>query len=668
MCGIAGLIDLSGGDGVPAGVSRRMAEALTHRGPDEDGFLDRPGLALASRRLSIVGLADGRQPIGNEDGTVWAVFNGELFDYPERRAELEAKGHRFRTHTDTELLPHLWEEQGEAMLAGLRGQFALALWDGRARQLLLARDRFGICPLFWAVRRDPLGTELLLFASEVKALLASGLVEARPDRAGIDYVFHFLAQPGPATCFEGVKALLPGRYLSVRTPPGGSDSRINDTAYWEIDFPDRGQEDAGGDVRRLTDGLEEVLWQATQRRLRADVPVVSYLSSGVDSSLVATMATKAAGGPIPTFTIRIPERRLDEAALAQGFARRLGSESHVVTCGDEEVLGHYQRLLVAGEAPVVDTSCVALLLLARSVHDHGYKVALTGEGADEWLAGYEWFKVHRLFAALDALPGRGPGRLARDAWAWWVGAPGGAADTFRRAAAACGGSAACHELYGLMALSRQRFYSADMLRGLADHDPYAGLCPPLGRLRRWHPLNRSIYWQARIHLPGSLLSLKGDRVALHSSVETRYPFLDEDVFAFLARVPPRFKLRGLRDKYLVRKLAERWLPREVAWRPKGMFRAPLDRFFRPGAPAYVGQLLGEESLRRTGYFDVQAVRQGREALAGLRPGSYRRTGVELGLVGVLATQLWHHTFVDPTLADLPGWQGVASRPWSGPAG
>src|SRR5437868_5022112 len=211
MCGIAGIIDLTGRRPVPAGLAQRMAAALYHRGPDEDGFLEQPGLALASRRLSIVGLADGRQPISNEDRSVSVVFNGEFFDYPERKALLESRGHHFATHCDTELIPHLWEDHGEGMFEHLRGQFALALWDQRKQRLLLGRDRFGICPLFWT-RQSSAGGDWLLFASEIKALLASGMVTARPDLAGVNHVFTFFALPGPITCFDGVQALLPGHF------------------------------------------------------------------------------------------------------------------------------------------------------------------------------------------------------------------------------------------------------------------------------------------------------------------------------------------------------------------------------------------------------------------------------------------------------------------------
>src|ERR1700726_4290365 len=232
MCGIAGVLDLAGMRMLPNEVIQRMAQALVHRGPDEDGFLQSPGVALASRRLSIVGLAEGRQPIANEDKSVQVVFNGELFDYVERRTELQGRGHRFVTHCDTEIIPHTWEENQEGMFERLRGQFAVALWDVRRHQLTLGRDRFGICPLYWTRQGD-----WLLFASEIKGLLASGMVRAKPDLRGINHIFTFFALPGPVTCFEGVQMLPAGHFLRVQFGGAGQPAHVSEHTYWEIDFP-----------------------------------------------------------------------------------------------------------------------------------------------------------------------------------------------------------------------------------------------------------------------------------------------------------------------------------------------------------------------------------------------------------------------------------------------
>jgi asparagine synthase (glutamine-hydrolysing) len=664
MCGIAGVIDLAGRRPVPPGVLRAMAAALVHRGPDEDGFLEAPGLGLVSRRLSIVGLADGRQPIANEDGTVLVVFNGEIFEYPELRADLERRGHRFATHCDTEVIPHLWEERGEGMFDALRGQFALALWDARRQQLLLARDRLGICPLYWARRADA-GGEWLLFASEVKSLLASGMVEARPDLRGIDQIFTFFALPGPVTCFEGVSLLPPGHFSRIQRGQPGEPARVDERVYWEMDFPDQGREERGAGRERLIEEFQALLLRAVELRLRSDVPVVSYLSGGVDSTLVATLASRLRGEPIPTFTIQIQEPGLDESEKAAASARHVGSTPVVVRCGVPEILDAYPRLIQAAEAPVNDTCCAALLLLARAVHAHGYKVALTGEGADESLAGYPWYKVHRLLGLLDVVPGLPLGQWARRAFLRCAVGPTFPWPYVRRTQQAVGGQHAWLDLYGLISLAKLRFYGPRLRDLLGQYVPYEDPGLNLERMRRWHPLAQSLYLGLRIHLPGLLLSLGGDRVAMHSSVETRYPFLDEDVVAFLARLGPDWKLHGLRDKYLLRLLAERWLPREIAWRPKTMFQAPFDIFCRRPAPPLIDQLLGEESLRRTGYFDAQAVRHWRDGVLRLRRGSARRVPLEFGLAAVAATQLWHHTFVEPVLADAPSWNPISWNRLSG---
>ncbi|MBM3995681.1 MAG: asparagine synthase (glutamine-hydrolyzing) [Planctomycetes bacterium] len=650
MCGIAGIIDLSGTRQIPPGILQRMADAIVHRGPDEDGYLEEPGIGLANRRLSIVGLHDGKQPIWNEDRSVVTVFNGEFFNYPEAKAHLESKGHVFRTHCDTEVIPHLWEDHQEGMLEHLKGQFGLAVWDRKRQIVVLARDRFGICPLFFSIQGD-----WLLFGSEIKAILASGMVEAKADLRGIDQAFNFFAVPGPATCFAGVTCLQPGQYLRI---PLGEARRGNSRAtperkwYWRIDFPDWGHEDPETDATKLVDEFERVMLGAVERRLRADVPVVSYLSGGIDSSIVVAMAAKIRGQSIPTFTIQIMDPKLDETDQAAVVSKFIGSTPVVVQVGDSEVLESYPELTRAAEAPVIDTSCTALLRLARAVHQNGYKVALTGEGSDEWLAGYPWFKVHKLLGMLDWMPGITPSYWLRRMAMWFAGSPPGSVAAMDKTYETLRTYTAFQDIYGVMGASRLRFYAPETLEKLADYSPYLELEPDLDRMERWHPLNRAFFYSGRIHLGGHLLSLKGDRVAMNSSVETRYPFLDEEVFNFLARIHPSWKMHRFTDKYILRLLCERYLPHEVAWRPKGMFRAPLDSFFDHEVPAFVDQLLSDESLKKTGYFNIEAVKYWRDLSKNDQLGRFKKAPVELGLVAVVATQLWHHQFIDGSLAEI----------------
>jgi asparagine synthase (glutamine-hydrolysing) len=651
MCGIAGVMDLSKARRmVPDTVLRRMSDALLHRGPDEEGFFVRPGVGLASRRLSIVGLANGQQPMSNEDGTVTVVFNGELFDHVEKRQALESRGHLLHTHCDTEVLPHLWEEHQEGMFEKLRGQFAVALWDDHHQQLTLGRDRFGIAPLYWSRQGD-----WFLFASEIKALLASGMVPAKADLRGLDHVFTFSALPGPTTCFEGVQMLSPAHFIQVSAVDDRlATESIRERAYWKMDFPDRGDE-IDGDPKTLVDQFEQLMLQAVGRRLRADVPVGAYLSGGVDSSMIVALSCHLKGGDnINTYTVQVDQPELDELSAASLVAKHVGARPPVVqTFRADDVLNTYPQLIHAAEAPVIDTSCAALLQLARRVHRNGQKVVLTGEGADEWLVGYPWYKISKILSYLDVIPGLRLSDHARRGYLRLNKVPQYPRSMRQQVEETIGGPNTWIDSYGLLGLSKLRFYGDSMREVLASEKPWAGLGMDLDRARRWDPINRGIWVAARVTLAGHLLQAKGDRVAMHSSVEVRYPFLDEEVFDFLSRLHPRWKLRGLRDKHLLRLLAERWVPPEIYRRGKVIFRAPLDSFHMDPEPAFVAELLSEESLRRTGYFDVASVRHWCRAFKEMKASSLPRLSVEMGLAAVVATQLWHHQYIDGNLADLP---------------
>ncbi|MGH7872326.1 MAG: asparagine synthase (glutamine-hydrolyzing), partial [Candidatus Binatia bacterium] len=397
MCGIAGLIDLAGRREPDRLMVRRMAAALEHRGPDDFGFLFAPGVGLAHRRLSIVGVEDGRQPIFNEDRTIAVICNGEFFDFPERRAELEARGHVFRTQSDSELIVHLYEEHGEELFPHLKGQFAFVLIDFARNAAILARDRVGICPLFWSRQGD-----VIYFGSEIKALIASGAVRPVADRHGLDHLFTFFALGGRRTAFEGVQAVAPGHYVKLALPSRGKPTAPVERKYWDLDFPDWGDEVDSADGVRLADAFEAAFARAVEIRLRADVPVAGYLSGGVDSAYVLAMAKRVAGRPLPSFTLRIPGRDLDEVDSALESARAIGARRPtVVEVGPDRIMNSYAALTEAAESPVLDTSCAALLALSGAVRSEGYKVVLTGEGADEAFAGYVWFKIRELARVFD---------------------------------------------------------------------------------------------------------------------------------------------------------------------------------------------------------------------------------------------------------------------------
>jgi asparagine synthase (glutamine-hydrolysing) len=646
MCGIAGIFDLRGKREPDRDAVQRMTDRIFHRGPDEDGFLSAPGIAIGQRRLSIVGLADGQQPIYNEDRTVAVMYNGELFDYPEQKAALEAKGHVFRTHSDTEVLVHLYEEFGEAMFEQLHGQYAFALVDLKQRRVYLARDRVGICPLHWMRHGD-----WFYFGSEIKAILASGQVPVACDPRGLDHIFTFFAMPSRRTMFEGVQSILPGHYLKIQFRENGEPADITERRYWDLDFPDWGDEYDPRNPQDLIDQFEATFERAVDIRLRADVPVVSYLSGGIDSAMVLSTAARVRNQAIPSFTIRIVKKQLDETSEAAEAAQACGSPQTIVHCDNQVIRDTYPKLVAAADCPVVDTSCAPLWCLAREVHDQGYKVALTGEGSDEALAGYVWFKTYKMMRWFDVAgyrPSVGVSRLFRK-----LTGPHLPFGDLRRIDRLWGGPHAQSEMYNFVALSRHRFYSDEMKQRLGDHVAYEDLALNTERMRHWHPLNRSLYIGYKTLLCGMLLNHKGDRVAMANSVETRYPFLDNNVIDLASRVHPRWKLRAFRqDKYLLRQTAKKYLPKQIALRPKAMFRAPFAASFFAEAPEYVRQLMSEESLRKTGYFDVERVR--RQFVKYSSPNAPQtRFFLEMGLASVVSTQLWHHLYLGGGLCDLP---------------
>ncbi len=645
MCGIAGIIDLTGQRQPDQGAVRAMAQSLWHRGPDDEGYLFRPGFGLASRRLSIVGLGDGRQPIFNEDGSVAVVYNGELFDYPERKAELQAKGHVFKTHTDTEIIVHLYEEYGEDVFAQLKGQFALCLVDLKRRTLFLARDRVGICPLHWAQRGD-----WLYFGSEIKALLASGGVHPEIDPRGLDHIFTFFAMGTRRTMFAGVQSVLPGHYLKIAFREDGRRADIAEHRYWDFDFPDAGEERDPANEPALIDEFEARFRRAVDIRLRADVPVVGYLSGGVDSAYVLATASIMRGAPIPSFTIQVPGKSFDETEAALGIARHIGSRPTVLRSDATVISDTYARLIASADCPVPDTSCAALWCLSQEVHQQGYKVALTGEGSDEAFGGYVWFKLRGLSYWMDSVAPNGSDALNRVIRKFL--SPQMSMAQIGRIDDIAGRSHAQSILYHLVARGRDRYFSREIKDRIGSHLPYEDIPLDLERMRRWSPLNQSLYFGYKVHLAGQLLNYKGDRVAMANSVETRYPYLDEDFIEFVSQLAPRWKLRGLRDKYILRQAAARVLPREDAFRAKAMFRAPLAETFLANAPPFVRQLMSREALERTGYFDPDTVGSDYALIASGQAG---KVGVfrRLALSGVVATQLWHHLYLGGGLCDLP---------------
>ncbi|OJW05505.1 MAG: asparagine synthase (glutamine-hydrolyzing) [Planctomycetales bacterium 71-10] len=645
MCGIAGALDLRGRREFPTDRLRAMLGAIAHRGPEDEQSHVEPGVALGARRLAIVDLAGGRQPISNEDGTVWVAQNGEVFEYPEFQRELVDRGHTLATRCDTELWVHFYEDLGRAMFDKARGQYAVSLWDRKERLLLLGRDRVGICPLYYAEVDG-----WLLWGSEIKAILASGMIDARADRRGIDIFFNTFCAGTSRTFFEGIHILPPGHFLAVK------DGRVEKHRYWDLDFPDAGAEVRMKDPTPLVDELEHLMRQAVERRLRGDVPVVSYISGGLDSTVVLGLSSRERGYAVPSFTIGLNKAGPDERSQAVESAEALGSKLTMVTMDRADIINAYPELILAAEGPVMDSSAACLMQLAKAVHAQGYKVALTGEGADEALAGYPWFKSQQVRNVLRRTLGNWAPSKIRDVI---VGSMKGDPAHLPPRYGFQGARTAQQDVYDLMAQARTFLYSGDMWDDLGTYAAYDDLGITNPNFPRWAPLNQSLYVGYKVMLAGLLLHGKGDRVAMNSSVEARYPLLDEDVVKFCSTIAPEYKLKGLTDKWLLRQVAARTLPKKIANRPKTMFRASRsEAFFDSARPAWVDQLLSRESLRKTGYFDADLIAKEIAAHGRFPKFAPKRIIMDLSLTCVAATQLWHHTFLGGGLCDLPTWTPI----------
>lgn len=638
MCGFSGYL----GD-VPNGASllARMTSAIAHRGPDERGTFTSEGIGLGHARLSIVGLGDGQQPMSDVSGSLTIAFNGEIFNYVELRDELRAKGYVFRTSSDTEVILYLYAELGDACVTALNGDFAFALWDGRKRRLLLARDRMGVRPLFYT-----LNSGTLYFASEAKALLQVPGVSAEIDPIALDQIFTLWAPIAPRTAFRDIFELEPAHIMTVQ----GSQSTTR--SYWTLDYPDRDEPPRYRNERDAAEELRARLTEATRIRMRADVPVGSYLSGGLDSSIISALAAGMSPHELKTFSVTFDSAEHDESAFQAEMAQMLGTRHSTVACGEGDIARIFPDVIRFTERPVLRTAPAPLYQLAQLVRDQGLKVVLTGEGADEVFAGYDIFKEARvrrfcarqpqshirahLFRKLyPYLPGLQQ-QSARYLSAFFGAADGALDDPLFSHRPRFKGTAAT-----------KLFFSGDLQAKLRGYDAAEELGSGLPKaFDRWHTLHQAQYLEARFLLPGYILSSQGDRMAMAHGVEGRFPFLDHTLIEFAASLPPEMKLKGLTEKHILREATKDLLPASISRRTKQPYRAPDSvSFTGPGAPDYVRAALSEAELSADGLFNAKAVQKlHKKCAANAHPG-FRDNAA---FVGVLSTQLWLRSFTSRT--------------------
>jgi asparagine synthase (glutamine-hydrolysing) len=571
MCGIAGWLGC-----LPDGerFALRMARALRHRGPDAEGIRSWPAAMLVHRRLSVIDVSPGgAQPMANEDGTVWIVFNGEIYNHRELRRSLESRGHRFQGRADSEVIPHLYEEHGPSCVDRLRGMFALAIYDTRARRIVLARDRFGIKPLFYAP-----GAERLAFGSEVRALLELPGIDERLNRQAIYDFSGLLYIPAPETFYEGIRALEPGQMLEGELGPHGLSWKTRRYHHWTI-TPNEGLE-----MAQAAEQAEALLRTAVDRQMESDVPLGALLSGGIDSSLVSTAAQAASPAGIKTFNVRFPDKEFDETWAARDVAQHIGSRH---TTLDMEGAGgtwdHITGLLRHAGQPFADTSLFAVQAVCRLMRRH-VTVALSGDGGDEAFGGYNVYWQLKRLAALQLLPGsvlRGCSMATQP-----LAAFGLVPERFGPRLKELAGADDIAVVQNLFSWVREE----EQGRLCRDHakvqplrrwfEPQWDYQLPKGaaRLERLSAYATEI--NVRLTLPNDFL-FKVDTASMKESLEVRVPMLDEDLFEFGLTLPHRLKVQGRTCKLVLRAVADRWLPPQVAHKPKWGFAIPVDSWVDP---------------------------------------------------------------------------------------
>jgi asparagine synthase (glutamine-hydrolysing) len=637
MCGVAGFADAV----VPArdagqprldaefNLVHRMCDVIRHRGPDDEGIHVEPGVGLGMRRLSIIDLATGHQPIHNETQTVWVVFNGEIYNYRELRGELEARGHAFYTSSDTETIVHAYEEWGEDAFGRLRGMFGIALWDASSRTLVLARDRAGIKPLHYIEHGGR-----LYFGSEIKSLLEAGAVDRRVNLEALDHFLAFLYTPRDTSIFDGVRKLPPGHVLTWR------DGRAEVREYWRI----APQEPFTGTEDEAVEALRGVLKDAVRSHMVSDVPLGAFLSGGVDSSAVVAFMAEASDRPVRTFSIGFDEPQFDELEHARAVARHFGTEHHEFVVKPDG-LAILDRLVWHFDEPFADSSAIPTWYVSEIARRH-VTVVLSGDGGDELFGGYDRYVPHPRVARFDrlALPG-----LRRAAGLVWPLLPHGArGKNFLRHVAQDEEGRYLDSIALFQRDERAALYAPDV-RAALDSPGRRGRHPALhfDRFRGLPLHSRMMRVDFETYLPEDVLT-KVDRMSMAHSIESRVPLLDNHVIDFAAALPARFKIRDGRRKHVLKRALAPLLPAGILDRRKQGFGVPLGVWFRGGLTDLFSDVLNAPRTRQRGYFEPRFVdRLIREHLSGRRDHSLR-------LWQLLVFELWHREYLDRAASPAMG--------------
>lgn len=602
MCGISGILSWRQHPAQALVTVKAMAGALGHRGPDGRGVYIDDWVALGHTRLSIIDPQGGRQPLSNEDGSIWLTCNGEIFNYLELRAELQAAGHRFTSRTDVEVLVHLYEDHGEALLDHLNGQFAFALWDRRRRRLLLARDHVGICPLYYVADHQQFA-----FASEIKALLNVPDFAPELNLPALRQTFTFWSPLPGETPFQKVMEIKPGCYLWVER------ERIHEHRYWSLPFPPPDAQQIN-DTSLAAEELTSLLQDAVRLRLRSDVPVGAYLSGGLDSSIATALIKTRNPNRLRTFSVGFDHAGYDETRYQQLVSSRLGTEHSCFTCSNQIIGEVLPAVVWHAEKPLLRTAPAPLFLLSKLVQEAGFKVVLTGEGADEFFAGYNIFKETKLRCFNARQPGSKFRPLLlkrlypylhvdnRRGGAFWQ-------DFFRQHLLDTSDPFYSHRLRWQNSAFILNFLRPEILSQLQADDPVQELTDQLTDYGGWEtqtPLARAHFLESYIFLGCYLLNSQGDRMLMSHAVEGRYPFLDRRVITLASRLRPSLKLKGLQEKWILKQAFAGLLPSEVTQRDKTPYRAPIKDAYLAGRNA-LEEFLSAPTIKQDGIFANEKV-------------------------------------------------------------
>lgn len=635
MCGICGSVNL-GGLAVDRDLVQRMTGAIRHRGPDECGIYTDTRVGLGHARLSIIDLTGGGQPMFNEDRSIGITFNGEIFNYLELREELIRKGHKFRTRSDTEVILHLYQEEGERCVERFNGQWAFAIWDVRRQKLFLSRDRLGIRPLFYTQTANS-----FLFASEIKALLACPEVDCALDLRALDQIFTFWVTLPPRTAFRNIRQLPPGHCLVLE------NGKVRVWQYWCLEYAPV-SEGTENDQKKLSEDLLSLLLDATRIRLRADVPVGAYLSGGIDSTFTAALARQLVGERLSTFSVSFDDAEFDESTYQKEASRFLATQHSDVHCSYEDIARVFPEVVWHAEQPIIRTAPAPLYLLSELVRNSGFKVVLTGEGADEILGGYDIFKeskirlfwgrnpasefrpllLKRLYPYMDSMQRQSLPYLKR----FFCVTPEDLASPFFSHLPRWG-------LTSRIKMFLSDAVKAELKTSAVVREMEEALPPPFSS---WPTFNQAEYLETTYLMPGYILSSQGDRMAMAHAVEGRYPFLDFRVVEFAAKLSQRFKMKVLDQKYLLKEAARGLIPDSIRKRHKQPYRAPDGKSFFCPAGSYAEDLLSSETIKRDGIFNPQSVAA---LVAKFRSGHPTSVKDDMALVGVLSTQILVECFI-----------------------